>query len=89
MWKLFEPLPKQKVVDQGISGEWKMMAVLLDSGGRKDEQSRILRQGLDLLPIEISKVAGVGDPGLHGRAASSTSGWKLSILPGFSRPLGS
>ena len=93
--KLFERVAEEEIVNKSVSGQGEMMAVLLDGGGGKNEQSGFARKGVDLLPVEIGEVAGIGNPRLHRLGAPAawpsvwSSGWKVTIFPGFMRPLGS
>ena len=54
--QFLQRMAEQQVVDKGVRGERKMVAVLFDRGGGQHQQRRLARKRVDLLPVQVREV---------------------------------
>src|SRR5277367_599476 len=87
LWQPRHRSAQKYAVDQRVSGQRKMRPVLLNGRRGQHQHCRVSSKGVYLLPGEISEVTVIRNPALHDRGAPTECRSKVTILPGFSRPL--
>ena len=63
--QLIKRSPQEQVVDERIRRQGKMVPVLFDSRRGEHKQSFVLRERLNLLPVQISELPFIGNPRMH------------------------